>query len=109
MSNTRDALDNYGYTDDRSNNWKVTLTSSVAQAGGFGSPLPVNSTLPRWEHSQTKLRHVYIRTADKLHHDRIPCADLTQDIYNYGGSVDDIAGRDGWIVTGHRGESYTFT
>ena len=107
--NTRDRLENYAYQADHNTYYKVTLTLSVAAAGGFGLPLPNDSTLPRWPYSQLKMRHVYVRTADKLFHDRIPCKDLTQNIYRYGGAVPVQVGGHDFLVTGHKGESYTMT
>ena len=109
MTNIRGAIHNYDYEDDQSEHYKVRLTESVAAAGGFGAPLGADSTLPVWEGRSSQLRHVYIKAPDGIHHDRIPCATLTILIYKNGGSLNDIAGRDGWTVTGHKGESKTFT
>lgn len=109
QENTRDQVDFYVYTDDGGGQFKVRLTSSVATAGGFSLATGAELTLPRWKGGSRTMRRLHIRTADKRYHDTIPVADRTLPLWNNGGTVDNIAGRNGWICTGRTGESFTFS
>lgn len=96
------------YHDDFGDIYTIRLTESIANAGGFNHSTIRNPANPPWENLRKQMRHIMIKTPDNLHHDRIPIASPNFNPYVYGGTIDDVAGRDGWVVTGRKGESETF-
>jgi hypothetical protein len=85
----------------------VRLTSSVATAGGFVGRNP-NQAYRKWTGGSKNLRHLIIFHDSTRHEDRIPVASPQDNRTMIGGTVDGIAGRDGWRITGYKGENVTF-
>lgn len=113
MANTRDDEHSYAYFLDRGDaslSVAVKLTASVAAAGGFqiippeqlGSVPDIGSIM-----HHKGMRHITIHKEGTKYRDTIPVAEPGFAKYIDGGTVDGIAGRDGWKVTGRRGEKFS--
>jgi hypothetical protein len=109
MANLRDPIGHYVYTwDDNITQSSMRLTSSIAVAGGFTAADPNGSYRP-WTGDGSDMRHIGLRIdGDTRVSDRIPVADPHDPRLNVGGTVNGVAGRDGWRITGSSGERRTF-
>lgn len=108
MANLRDDIKRVKYFDDGDIPHRAKLTESIRVAGGFAELDPSEFTLPKWKGGRHKMRKMHIVTPDGLHRDSIPVSAASNPKFNLGGTVDGVAGRDGWIITGKTGEHKTF-
>lgn len=108
MANTRDDIKRVKYLDDNDQPHRAKLTESIRVAGGFAILQDSELTLPKWKGGRRTMRKMHIVQPNGLHRDSVPVAERGNTKYNLGGTVDGVAGRDGWIVTGKTGEHFTF-
>lgn len=113
MANTREDEHTYAYFLDRGAGdvaVQVKLTPSVAAAGGFQliPPEQIGNAPDIGDIMHHKgMRHVTIKKEGTKYRDTIPVAERFNAKYLNGGIIDGIAGRDGWKITGRRGEKFS--
>lgn len=107
--NLRDPIVYGEYIDDGANAYKVKITTSVATAGGFNIiPFDQLPNFQKWRGGRRTMRGVTIKTTDNRYHDFLPIASFGNPLFNNGGTVNGIGGRDGWVATGKSGENKRF-
>ena len=103
MTNTRDPVYDYGYYNDQANEYVVSLTTSVAAAGGFvGATSTNNGPLPKF----CKMRHIGVVEPTSKQRHQIPMAVSGDAKFNESGTVD--FGGETCQIVGKNGEYWRF-
>jgi hypothetical protein len=100
MANSRDPVNPWTYFDDTNTGWRVDLTDSVKNAGGFASSGAGLPYLPK----HAKMRHVGLYDSGSKKRNKCPQSTSATGAYSSGGSLslDGVNFR----VTGRIGEKF---
>lgn len=97
MPNIRQPVYDYGYFNENGDEFVVSLTTAVAEAGGFANATPGSPNFPL----HCKMRHIGVveQTSGARH--QIPIAVNGNDLFNDGGTLEfgdetcDVVGKTG--------------